>query len=287
MPHLSQQSYGKSHVRITKVDREGDVHDVTEISVDVELDGDFTAAYTEGDHRLVVPTDTMKNTLYVLAHELDVRRLEAFAWTAACHFLEQYDHVTVAEVTLAARPWRRVKAGGKPHPHVFLGCTTERETCSALATRSAEGGEPGGGVSCGLAGLALMKTTQSGFSGFLRDKFTTLADTADRIFATTIDAGWSYAEMPGDLVAARKQIRESLIEAFGAAFSPSVQKTLFEMSSAVLAAVPEVDSIHLSMPNQHRLLVDLSPLGIENENVVFMPTDEPFGIITAEVGREE
>jgi urate oxidase len=241
---------------------------------------------------LVVPTDTIKNTLYVLAHELDVRQIEAFAWTVACHFLDEYEQVTSAEVTIESRPWRRTKSRGEPHPHVFLGCSAELETCAALAVRVADDdgpndNEPSGGVSCGLSGLALMKTTESGFRDFYRDKYTTLPDTDDRIFATTVEAGWTYDEMPDELAATRKQLRETLIEAFGASFSPSVQATLFEMGSAVLAAVPEVESIHLSMPNQHRTLVNLEPFGIDNENVIFMPSDEPFGNISAEICRDE
>ena len=141
-------------------------------------------------------------------------------------------------------------------------------------------------MTCGLKGLALMKTTESGFAGFLRDDFTTLADTDDRILATTVDAGWTYEALPSDLDEVRQRIRQALITAFGASFSPSVQATLYEMATAVLEAAPEVESINLSMPNQHRLLVDLEPLGLDNPNVVFVPTDEPFGVISAEVSRE-
>jgi urate oxidase len=286
MPHLTQQSYGKSHVRVTKVDRDGNVHHVSELSVDVQLDGDFTASYTAADNRLVVPTDTMKNTVYVLARQLDVRQLENFSWELACHFIRQYQHVTRASISVTRRPWKRVRSDGEPHPHVFLGCNNERETCSAVAGRT-RNGVPTAGVSCGLAGLALLKSTASGFSDFFRDEYTTLADTDDRILATTVEATWLYEQMPIDPAEARSRIREALIAAFGASFSPSVQATLFEMASAALDAVAELESISLAMPNQHRLLVDLAPFGLENPQVVFMPTEEPFGDIRAHVSRDE
>ena len=286
MPHVVQQSYGKSHVRVTKIDREGDVHHVSELSVDVQLDGDFIASYTSADNRQVVPTDTMKNTVYVLARRLDVRELEAFTWDLACHFIQQYEQVTKASVTVSRRPWKRVRSQGRPHPHVFLGCNSERETCSAVAARSRDG-VPNGGVSCGLSGLALMKTTASGFADFHRDEFTTLADTDDRILATTVEATWLYSQLPEKPSAARQSIREALMTAFGASYSPSVQATLFAMATAALEAEPNLDSISLAMPNQHRLLVNLEPFGLENPNVIFVPTDEPFGDIQAHVCRDK
>jgi urate oxidase len=286
MPHkVWSQSYGKSRVRLTKVYRETAFHEVVELSVDVELDGDFDAAYTRGDNSRVIPTDTMKNTVYAFARELDVRELETFAWTLGSRFVENFDHVTQAMVKVTERPWQRIEAAGKGHPHAFLGASGERHTCQALVNRTGEG-EPEGTIECGLEGLALLKTTQSGFSGFLRDEFTTLKDAEDRIFATNVTASWSYNDTPDDWRGIRRRIRGKLIHEFAARFSPSVQATLYEMCAGVLDAEPVVEEISLSMPNMHRMLVDLSPFELDNPNVVFVPTDEPHGNITASVCRE-
>ncbi len=286
MPHkVWTQSYGKSRVRLAKVYRDSAVHEFVELSVDVELDGDFDAAYTRGDNSRVIPTDTMKNTVYAFARELDVRELETFAWTLGSRFVETFDHVAQAMVKIVETPWKRAMINGKSHPHTFLGTTTERNVCQATVNRTGEG-EPEGTIECGLEGLTLLKTTASGFSGFLRDEFTTLKETDDRIFATAVTAAWSYNDTPDDWRAIRMRIRELLIREFAARFSPSVQATLFEMCSAVLDAEAAVEEISLSMPNLHRLLVDLSAFDLDNPNVLFVPTDEPHGSISASVCRE-
>ena len=280
-----QDSYGKSRVRLTKVRREGDRHEVTEISVDIELRGDFAAAYSAGDNRMVLPTDTMKNTVYALAREEELPAIEPFAWKLARHFVDSFSHVEVATVQIAERPWQRAVVQEQEHPHVFLGNTTERYTCSSTVVR--DSGEPmESEIRSGLVGLALMKTAESGFANFLRDKYTTLADTNDRILATTVEVEWTYNESPKDYCRMRRRVREILIDTFAADFSPSVQATMYEMATAVLLKKPCVDSIRLVMPNQHRLLVNLESFGLDNPNEIFVPTDEPFGVISAEFTRE-
>ena len=287
MPHkVWTQSYGKSRVRLTKIFRDTPVHEIAELSVDVELDGDFESAYTAGDNSRVIPTDTMKNTVYAFARELDVREVETFAWTLGSHFVENFDQVSQAMVKVTERPWERIVAGGKEHPHTFSGSSTERNTCQALVNRTGEG-EPEGTIECGLEGLVLLKTTESGFSKFLRDEFTTLKETDDRIFATAVTAAWSYNDTPDDWRGIRRRIRGKLIHEFAARFSPSVQATLYEMCSGVLDAEPAVEELSLSMPNLHRHLVDLSPFDLDNPNVLFVPTDEPHGSISASVCREQ
>jgi urate oxidase len=287
MPHqVLTQSYGKSRVRLTKVDRDTDVHQLTELSVDVELDGDFNAAYTRGDNSLVIPTDTMKNTVYSFARELDPCDLETFAWTLGSHFVENFEHVSHAAVKIVETPWQRVVIDGEPHPHAFLGTSTERNICQAVISQPKEGDEPEGAIECGLEGLILLKTTDSGFSKFLKDDFTTLPETDDRILATNLTAKWMYNDTPDNWREIRTRIRATLIREFAARFSPSVQATLYEMASAVLDAEPAVEEITLSMPNLHRHLIDLEPLDLDNPNTLFIPTDEPHGSITATITRE-
>src|SRR5690242_798546 len=191
MPYeLLTQSYGKSRVRLTKVDRDGEVQQITELSVDVELDGDFSGAYTDGDNALVVPTDTMKNTVYAFSRELDAYELETIAWTLGSHFIEAFDHISDVYVKISETPWERAELDGQPHSHVFLGTSSERHTCQVGMSRSPDGEEPEGAIECGLEGLILLKTTDSGFSMFLQDEFTTLAETDDRIMATNVTAKW-------------------------------------------------------------------------------------------------
>jgi urate oxidase len=281
------QCYGKSSVRLTKVNRDADVHQITELSIDIELDGDFDAAYARGDNSLTLPGDTMKNTVYAFARELDPSDLETFAWTLGSHFVEEFKHVSQASIAITERPWQRVKIDGKAHPHAFIGCSGERRTCRAVIGKAGGGGdEPEGVIECGLEGLVLLKTTQSGFSGFLRDEFTTLAETDDRILAADLKAAWIYNDTPEDWQGIRRRIRETLIREFSARFSLSEQATLYAMASAVLDAEPVVEEISLSMTMLPRQLANLAPFEMDNPNVLFIPTDVPHGSITASVCRD-
>ena len=278
---LQSQSYGKSRVRLSRITRNGPWHEFIEITAAIALDGDFSPAYIAGDNRQIVATDTMKNTVHALAHQHGVPSIEAFGLRLAQHFLDAYPQVAKAAVSLEERPWTRMIVGGREHPHSFTAATGERYGCDVEATRAAVS------MHSGLCDLQVLKTSGSGFSGFHRDNFTTLQDTGDRIFATTIEARWPCANLHADWGAVRQTVRTAMLNVFAENFSPSVQATLFQMAAAALAQCSLIDEISITMPNQHHLLVNLEPLGMANLNTTFVPTDEPFGLIRAVVRRGE
>ena len=63
------------------------------------------------------------------------------------------------------------------------------------------------------------------------------------------------------------------------------QQTLYAMGEAALERCTSVSRISIVMPNQHRLLVNLEPFGLENANEIFVPTDEPYGLISGTIAR--
>lgn len=279
--HLHSQSYGKSRVRLSHISRTGSRHEFMEVITAISLDGDFAAAFTSADNHLVVATDTMKNTVYVLANEHGVPSIEAFGLRLAQHFLDTYPHVHTARVTLEEKPWLRLEFAGHEHPHSFVAAANERNRCEITATRTTTA------MQSGLEGLQVLKTTGSGFSHFHRDQYTTLKETDDRIFATTIEATWPCSELRADWTSARQTIRAAILRVFAENFSPSVQATLFEMAEAAFAACPLIDEITITMPNQHHLPFNMQPFGKPNLNVTFVPTDEPHGLISGTVRRGE
>jgi urate oxidase len=282
---LAQHSYGKSRIRLTKVTRRPDRHDVRELTIEIQLEGDFAGSYTLGDNRLVIATDTMKNVAYALAKEHAIESIESFGAALAGHFLDHHAHVESATVRLAEQPLERIDVDGRAHPHAFSGIGSERRTSTVRCSRT------GLSVESGLDGLFLLKSTGSGFSGFIRDRYTTLPDASDRIFATDLKADWLYArdEAGGgldlDWNGAHGLIRRVLLATFAAHQSLSVQQTLHAMGAAAIEACPQVEQITLTMPNKHRLLVDLERFGLENLNEVFVATDEPHGTITGTLRR--
>jgi len=277
---ISQQSYGKASVCLSYITRHADRHDFVQVAVEIALEGDFDAAYVEGDNSKVIPTDTMKNSVYGIARKHGVENIEAFAQNLAKHFHGSFDHVDAATISVVESLWQRIDSGGKPHAHSFVGGGSEQNTC--CVTQSKDGIT----MTSGLQGLQVLKTTDSGFEGFLQDEFTTLKATNDRIFATTITAEWPCEQLDHDWTATRSKVRSLLLDAFVAQYSPSVQKTLHEMADLVLGACLEIDQISLNMPNQHHLLADIAKLNLENKNDIFVPTPEPFGVISATIRRD-
>jgi urate oxidase len=269
---LGSNSYGKSGIRVVRVARRDGRHDVKDVTVAVRFEGRFDAAHASGDNSDVLPTDTMKNTVYALARELPLEEIEDFALALSDHFLRENPMVSKVEVSVEERPWTRITGTA------FEGARAERRT--ARASRQANGSA----VESGLKDLLIAKTAQSGFGGFRRDRYTTLKETTDRILATSLTATWTHAS-PDPPFAPWEAVRRTLLETFAAHDSASVQHTLYAMGEAALAQHPGLSRIHMTMPNKHHLLVDLSPFGLTNDNEVFVATEEPYGLIEATVTR--
>ena len=284
MARLSENSYGKSDVRLTKVVRARGIHSLSELTVGIMLGGAFAPVYTEGDNSPCIPTDTMKNTVYALAKTHEFGSPESFAKILAAHFLDGFSQVEWAEVRIEQAPWERITVDGSPHPHSFTRGGSGSRTCVVRARRSGALDVTGG-----LVALDVIKTTGSGFAGFLKDRYTTLAETADRIFSTRVDASWVYVDGAADDAFsenAHARARQVLLETFATHDSRSVQQTMYAMGEALLAALPRISSVSLTMPNKHRLLVNLEQFGLSNANEIFVATSEPFGLIKATVTRD-
>ncbi len=279
MPKLTSNRYGKSRVRVLKVLREGPTHRLKDIEVSALLQGDFDSSYKDGDNTKVIATDTIKNTVNILAKQHLGDEIERFAMTLSEHFLKRYPQVNSTSIVVKEREWLRMEFGGRPHPHSFLGNNGSRQFARVTE------GRDGRVLQAGVRDVIILKSTGSGFEKYPRDEFTTLPETADRILATSFSATWTYASLPNDFRATNGAILAAMLKVFAENFSPSAQTTLFQMGEAALAACAEISRLELAMPNKHCLLIDLSAFGLENKNEVFVPVDEPHGQIEATVER--
>jgi urate oxidase len=277
---LGPNSYGKSGIRLVKVTRRPDRHDLKDVTVAVRLEGDFDKAHTVGDNSAVLPTDTMKNTVYALASEHSLEELESFGLVLARHFVQSHPPVSRARVEISEHLWERVDVSGRPHRHAFRRAGEETRLARIALDR---GGKPS--VEAGIENLVILKTAQSGFAGFPRDRYTTLKETGDRILATALSAVWSYVEPENSFNLLWNAVRRTLLETFADHESNSVQHTLDAMGEAVLERHAEVRQVRLTMPNKHHLPVDLTPFGLPNENAIFVATEEPYGLIEATMSR--
>jgi urate oxidase len=271
---MGANNYGKAEVRVVKVTRTPGRHEIKDLTVDVALAGEFDAAHTRGDNTGLLATDTMRNAVYALAKQHPVDEIESFGHALVRHFLEAGPSVTEARVRIAEHPWARLGA----HEHAFQ----RGNGGTRVSTVTGDGAELD--VESGIEDLLVLKTTNSGWEGYLHEQYTTLPETDDRILATVITASWDY---DGDVDYGRAwhAAHDAILAAFGDHYSPSVQFTLYRMGEAVLEAVPEIARIRFSLPNRHHLLYDLSRFGLENDHEIFHATSEPYGLIEGTVVR--
>jgi urate oxidase len=279
---LAHDRYGKSGIRVVKIDRRTDRHGLKDMTVSVMFEGDFDSAHIDGDNSRVLPTDTMKNTVYALAQDHGDRDIEHFALALARHLVHENPQAATVEVAIEEHLWSRITIGGRPQGNAFSRAGAERRTTRVTGTR--EGKLV---VHAGIADLLLMKTAKSGFAGYIRDEFTTLPETRDRLLATSLTANWRYGWIEVPFGVHWQQVRQEIMSAFAEHESRSVQHTLYAMAQAALEQCPAIAEIGFSLPNRHHLLVDLSAFGRTNDNEVFVATEEPFGLIEATVSRSE
>ncbi len=281
MPKLVSHRYGKARVRVLKILRNGATHTIKEIEVAALLEGDFAASYTAGDNTKVVATDTIKNTINVLAKEHLADEVERFAVLLGEHFVKKYSQVRSAKIDILERDWRRMEIAGQPHPHSFVSGGEARMFARVVCDRDSPT------MQSGIRDLVILKSTGSGFENYPKDEFTTLRETSDRILATSFSATWTWKKLPKNCRETNESILSAMLKVFAEKFSPSAQTTLFQMGEAALAVCPDIVHVDLAMPNKHCLRIDLTPFGLENKNEVIVPIDEPHGQIEASVARDD
>jgi urate oxidase len=277
---LGDNQYGKAETHVVRVTRSGAKHEIKDLTVSIALAGDFAEAHLSGDNSKVVATDTQKNTVFAFARE-PIGEIEDFGLRLARHFVSESASVYRARVHIEEAAWSHISVAGKPHDHAFVGAGPEKRISTVTCT------DDGSWVVSGLGDMVVLKSTGSEFHGFLRDRFTTLADTDDRILATSVVARWRHVAVQADWRVSFDDVRRLLLETFALKHSLSLQQTLYAMGEAVLQARSEVAEIRLAMSNKHHFAVDLSPFGMANENEVFYASDRPFGLIEGTVTRDD
>jgi len=271
---LTSNQYGKAENRVVRVVRDTDRHEVVDLNVTSQLRGDFAAAHTDGDNSHVVATDTQKNTVFAFARD-GVRSPEEFLLRLGHHFTGEFDWVTGGRWAAEQYGWTRID----DHDHAFYRGSPETRT--AVLVRDGDTDT----LIAGFHGLTVMKTTESGFAGYPRDRYTTLPETDDRILATDIATRWRYNTTDLDFDATYDDVKRIIMTTFSQGYSKALQQTLFQMAEAVIGAHPTIDEIRFSCPNKHHFLSDLSPFGLDNPGEVFFAADRPYGLIEAAVQR--
>ena len=285
MARLGANQYGKAESRVVRIVRDHDHpqgrHEIVDLNVSSSLRGGFAAAHVDGDQSGVLPTDTQKNTAFAYAKLHGVASPEDYALALGRRLLEATPAAEQAQVRVEQYAWNRL---GK---HAFVRRGGEVRTCVVTVGRGATH------VVSGLQDLVVLKSTGSEFKGFLVDEFTTLAETDDRILATSLVARWRHdsADLSGrDWNASYDEVRDVLLSTFATTYSRALQETLYLMGSAVVDTLPGIAEVRFAAPNRHHFLVDFSGFdieGLENNGEVFMAADRPYGLIECQVTRDE
>ena len=278
---LGDNAYGKNAINLSKIIRHPDYHEFRQISVNVALEGDFESAHIKGDNTRILPTDTQKNTVYALAKDYFETSIEAFGIYLANYFMDNNQQVSRCKIEITEPLWSRMSLDGKQHPHAYISSGSEKHTTAVIHDKGSVH------ITSGIRDLLILKTTDSGFEHYIKDKYTTLKETSDRIFATQCEASWIYDSPTQDFTTRFNNIRSTLLKTFADHKSLSVQQTLYAMGEAVLKENDVVKEISFKMPNRHHIPFNLGQFGMDNQNEIFIATDEPYGYITATVTREE
>src|SRR5258705_943111 len=214
---LGLNAYGKNAVNLSKIIRHKDYHEFRQVSVNVSLEGDFETAHTIGDNTKILPTDTQKNTVYALAKEHFTSSIEAFGLVLSQHFKSNNPQVSKTKIEITEYCWNRMIIDGIAHTHSFINGGSEKHTTTIIQT------DAGIQVTSGIQDLLILKTTDSAFLDYIRDRYTTLKEASDRIFGTLCEISWDYVSAEVDFIALYNNVRSCLLKTFSVHKSLSVQ----------------------------------------------------------------
>ena len=186
MVQLGANRYGKAEVRVVQIGRGagpdgGDL--ITDRNVSSSLSGDLEGTHITGDNANVLATDTQKNTVYALSKKLGPVETEMLGLELARHFVNSQEPITRARVAIEEYGWTRI--AGNPSSFHRSGDLTRTTTV-------VHDEQLGTSIVSGIADLIVLNTTNSEFTGFPRDEYTTLNEAKDRMLATQVSATWRY-----------------------------------------------------------------------------------------------
>lgn len=278
---LLQNTYGKGRVRVLRLYRDGQYHEPRETSAKVLLEGDFSRSYTGPDNSTVIATDSIKNIVNVVGRENLRLSTEEYGVAIAKKFLDGYPQVERVNVELVETQWQRLSFDGKPHGFSFTRVGNGNPIAKIVASRNSTE------IESGVDGFTFMKTTESGWVDYVMDEHTSLAETRDRIAATSMLATWRWTRNPKSFPEANNAILQAMIKEFATTYSEGVQDSMYRMGLRALEATPEISEVAMAMPNLHYIPMNLSHFQLDNPGVMFLPTNEPHGQIQCTVGRGE
>ncbi|XBW36092.1 hypothetical protein QEN19_001668 [Hanseniaspora menglaensis] len=291
--YLQSSTYGKDNVKFLKVikdSKDNKNHEIMECNVQVLLTGQLETSYTEANNKVIVPTDTVKNTILILAKKNNIETTEKFAALLALHFTNKYNHITGATVKIIQQKWN------KYHQHSFIHGGAEEKIVELFYKQENPLEYK---LVTSLKGLTVLKSTNSMFYDYNVCDYTTLQPTKDRILSTDIlmkiEFDSSKLGSLEDISKGSKNLtfdsifdssKATTLTIFKEENSASVQATMYNMATKILQDNELVKFVTYELPNKHYILFNLEWFdGEKNENELFYPASDPNGLIKCTVGR--
>ena len=302
-------SYGKADVAVYRTHAEplsgvtsipespfsGRDNTLVAASIEVIVRGEiFLDAYTRGDNRLVVATDTMKNFIHAVSLEARARTLEEWLMELGSAFLDTYPHME--RLTMRGRelpfPAAVVPGDGgfQASDRLFT-----RDRCDHAAARlDLARGDDGSvritGHQCNRRELQLIKLTGSAFADFARDEHTTLPERRDRPLYIRSDIGWRYANAPDAVLTdparyvAAEQVADLAVAVFHEFVSLSIQHLVNEIGLRMLDRWPQLAEVSFDAQNR---LWDVSGESPDDQRVKsYADPRPPYGHIGLVLHRD-
>lgn len=258
--------------------------------IDIEVFGNnFSKAYTDGDNRDIVATDSMKN--FVLQHALtfDGSTLEGFLSQLGHAFLTTYTHIERLRLTGRELAFT---AATVPHQGQFTASEVLfKHSNDDVATVSLHFARVGATIvmtehQCGRIGMQLLKVTGSSFTHFVRDDYTTLPERVDRPLYIYLDAFWKYVnshDMHQHYIPS-EQVRDVIQVVFHEFVSQSIQHLVHEMGLRLLQRFPHMAEI--SFIGQNRTRDPIAVSATDPKVKVYSDPFSAYGQITLTLSRK-
>jgi urate oxidase / 2-oxo-4-hydroxy-4-carboxy-5-ureidoimidazoline decarboxylase len=269
-------SYGKAHVVFYRL---GGIAPLA-AAVDVDVFGKrFLAAYTEGDNREVVATDTMKNFVYAMAAEYTGSTLLGLCAFLGRRFMETYPVMEALRVTAREVPLDAAAGERGPSDVLFRSTRTDR-TVAEVGVEAAEREPKIVSARSGWENMILVKTTGSSFATFARDDYTTLPELTDRPLTIKLSAYWRYGDLKDGVAEGAgflgpRAVRDEIERIFHEFNSRSIQHLVHEIGTRLFAAHAQLDEIEFVAENRTPDHVRDGPGGVR----VFAEPRATFGKI--------
>jgi len=280
MPRIQSSSYGVSRVRLLRIFRHGDRDDPRDLTIALRFDGDFTAAFRDGDAGGVLPSETVNNLVRRAACEVETANLEDLALVLCARVLEQHAAIGRVRIDVVEQPWARLDVSGKAQGQAFTPAGMERRTTAVTSNGKRTA------VVSGIENLVVMRT--AGFAPPRRaiDADQGRSDGLQPLLVVALSARWTYSTPDIAFAPYRLGARAAIVETVARHAARSLHHTLYAVGDVLLATYQEIVDVTLGAEERPYRPADLFQTGIENPDVVFVARDEPVALVEVTVTRD-